>query len=68
MVSQTSENWAPGSKLVTSIGTVIGTLELRRNVGRFVFCIASALLRGVGANRPDQRSERHIRTTLTPNY
>jgi hypothetical protein len=52
MVSQTSENWAPGSKLVTSIGSAIGTLELRRNVGTFVLCIASALSRGLGATRP----------------
>jgi len=41
-VSQTSENLAPGSRLVTSIGTVTGTRELRRNVGEFVLCIAAA--------------------------
>jgi len=39
-VSQTSEKWASGSELVTSIGTVIGTLELRRAVsGIFALCI-----------------------------
>jgi hypothetical protein len=31
-VSQTSEKGAPGSRLVTAIGSVTGTLELRRTV------------------------------------
>ncbi len=40
-VWQTSENWAPGSRLVTSIDTLAGTLELRRAVWTFVvLCIA----------------------------
>jgi hypothetical protein len=43
-VSQTSEKLAPGSKLVTSIGTAIGTLELRRTAGTFELCIASAFV------------------------
>ena len=51
-VSQTSENWAPGSRLVTSIGSVTGTRELRRNVGTFVLCIASALSPRVSALGP----------------
>src|ERR1700674_880236 len=51
-VSQTSENWAPGSRLVTSIGTVTGTRELRRNVGTCVLCIASALSPVVSVARP----------------
>jgi hypothetical protein len=39
-VSQTSEKWESGSELVTSIGTVIGTLELRRDMsGVFGRCI-----------------------------
>src|SRR5467141_2290289 len=46
-VSQTSENLAPGSRLVTSIGTVTGTRELRRNVGEFILCISSCLSQGV---------------------
>ena len=64
-VSQTSEKLARGSRLVTRIGTAIGTLELRRNVGTFELCIASASLRGVGAARPTI-GERPVLTTLTP--
>src|ERR1700739_1009292 len=43
-VSQTSEKRVPGSRLVTRIGTLIGTLELRRSaVGEFTFCIVTGL-------------------------
>jgi hypothetical protein len=40
-VSQTSEKRVPGSRLVTRIGTLTGTLELRRRAaGEFAFCIS----------------------------
>ena len=39
-VSQTSEKWVAGSRLVTRIGTLAGTLELRRAVAEVLeFCI-----------------------------
>src|SRR6202162_1998940 len=45
-VSHTSENRAPGSRLVTRIGTLTGTLELRRRVvGGDKFCIVADLYR-----------------------
>ena len=41
-VSQISEKGAFGSRLVTAIGRVIGTLELRRMVsGTFALCMLS---------------------------
>ena len=41
-VSQISEKGALGSRLVTAIGRVIGTLELRRMVsGTFALCMVS---------------------------
>src|ERR1700752_3689428 len=43
-VSQTSEKRVPGSRLVTRIGTLIGTLELRRSPAEeFTFCIVTGL-------------------------
>src|ERR1700724_2590205 len=44
-VSQVSEKGDPGSKLVTTIGRLIGTLELRRTVSvAFALCIGVPLL------------------------
>ena len=43
-VSQTSEKCAAGSRLVTSIGIAVGTLELRRGTSeRFLSCIQVCL-------------------------
>jgi hypothetical protein len=43
-VSQTSEKGAPGSRLVTAMGSVTGTLELRRTVSvTFALCMVISL-------------------------
>src|SRR5579864_2332239 len=63
MVSHTSENREPGSMLVTRIGTLTGTLELRRRLsGEYEFCIVRLFRRNFAAL--SSFCEAPLRTTL----